>query len=316
MFKDYSDIAHAGADEATTRHQAHLHGGLVKFLHDFTKVVEIEGEKEVYDHSVEQVENTFLNNCSRGTIAAELENVARLPKSKGKNYYSNNYYCREDPVLLSNKLGSNLNHHIRDTIRVTILEIARKEKYLEYKLNETEDTIKEARLSDAVSTMTNVLSGKYGSCDLYDLQYSKEGDRGFLHQVIYTTANGVRTRPEITVDLNWVRDVFDKNFAVLEYEGTHAFTTKSEMIEIDPDKTLYDLEIVQVQGNRNERTNASYSTYGRSENSKARELFKVKEVVLAVSTDGTHSAIGSTAARATSTMRRRQKAAMIKSLNL
>jgi hypothetical protein len=327
MFNNYQNIAVAGADESTIYHQAYLHGKLVRFFNLTVSDLDVSDVNVDYQTIKVGVENVFKNNCEVTTILSQLEALGNLKPTHdyGWSYQRKGYYTNTNVTVYDHNDIDCIKGELSRLLTNTLLQIAKKEKYIDYKLSETEETRDITIISDSIAMSNNRLNRDLGMCDLFNLKYMNEKDRpngkGFVHQVKKVTSNighrGVATTPEIIVGKQWVEDVFDRGLAILEYEGTHAFTTQANKIEGDNEKTLYDIRIVQIQGDRKERLLANGERYySNLDNKHTRKLFKVKDVVLSVSADKQHQAIGSNAMRAESTMKRRQKAAMIKSLNL
>jgi len=325
MFNNHQDIAVAGADESTIYRQAYLHGKLVRFFNLTVSDLDVSDIDLAYQSIKAGVEKVFKENCECTTVTSQLETLGNLELTRdyGWSYQRRGYYATADiDVYNHNDIGC-IKGELSRLLTNTVLQIAKKEKYIEYKLSETEETKDVTKINDSIAMSNNRLNRDLGVCDLFNLKYINEEDRpnskGFVHQIrkVIGNSGGIATTPEIIVGKQWVEDVFDRGLAILEYEGTHAFTTQANKIEEDTEKTLYDIIIVQIQGNREERLLANGERYYRNiANKHTRKLFRVKDVVLSVSADKQHQAIGSNAMRAESTMKRRQKAAMIKSLNL
>ena len=127
--------------------------------------------------------------------------------------------------------------------------------------------------------------------------------------------NNKRCIPTIRVTDKWVTDVHDRKFTVLEYEGSSAYMLKANYLETDGDHDIYDAQLLQIKGTRDEVANASWysATWSRIS-----PLFKVKDVVLAVddTMESRIYAIGKDKSWAQRTLRRRQKARMMSSLVL
>jgi len=326
MFNNYQDIAVAGADESTIYHQAYLHGKLLSFFNLTISSLDLSDIEFTYQKIKSGVEKVFRENCKYTTVKSQLETLGglELTRSAGWSYQRRNYYASADIEIYDNNDIRCIKRELSTLLTNTILQIVKKEKYIEYKMNETDELKDKTKISDSISMSNHRLGVELCGCDLFGLAYIGEEERensiGFVHQVkrVIGNAGGINTTPEIVVNKQWVEDVFDKELAILEYEGTHAFTIQAHKVEEDSDKSLYNIRIVQIQGDREERLHAKreYWYGGNTDNRSIRNLFKVKDVFLSVSSDGNYKAIGNSAVRAESTMRRRQKAAMIKSLNL
>jgi len=325
MFKDYSTIAQASANEATIGYQAFAHGKLVSFLKSLSALIITDDLVPVYGEISRDVRKVFEKNCKKSTVQYELSELSDTPRPEGTPTFHRThsyYYYSALPFYSCNDLPRNVGTKAVRLITDTMLSIAKKEVYIEYKSSETEEIKEIAELSDVVAVMTRKLDTDYYGCELYKLSYKsnveREGSKGFIHQVMRTTSDGINTIPEIVVDKHWIDTVYNKNLAILEYEGNHAFVISACPNTVDSDKIIYNARIVQIQGTREERLLAGQDYgYGRTgDNTSVRKLFKVKDVAISVSSEGKHWAVGSSETRAVSTMRRRQKAEMIKSLNL
>ncbi len=124
-----------------------------------------------------------------------------------------------------------------------------------------------------------------------------------------------RCIPTIRVTDKWVTDIHARKFTVLEYEGSSAYMLKANYLETDGDHDIYDAQLLQIKGTRDEVAAASWYSASWS---KISPLFKVKDVVLAVddTMDNRIYAIGKDKSWAQRTLRRRQKARMMSSLVL
>lgn len=326
MFKDYTSLAMEDTRKDSVYHQAMLHSKLVKFAGSLLETIPVKDIEYNYQEIVDDINRIFKHNCSVGIVSSELEKLSSTePRgSRYFNYQTRQYYthCKLDLDTYGNRAIDFMKGDLSRAINSTLLNIAMKERYIEYKLNDNEENRAAVRLSDTVAMANLKLKKDLACAELFSLAYVSSEDRekslGFVHQVQPASPyqSGVVTKPEIIVDKQWIEDVHDRNLNILEYEGTHAFTLSAKLAHLNTDRTLYDIRIVQIQGNAKERLDANQERYYNNNGPGIRHLFKVKDVVLSVSSDNQYRAIGNTAKRAESTMKRRQKAAMIKSLNL
>lgn len=327
MFKDYTSLAMENTQEDSVSHQAMLQSKLVRFAKSLLELVPVKNLAYSYSQVVEDVNNTFKDNCSLGIVSNQLAILSNTQPKRDRyynTYHTRGYYayCRLEFDTVNNEAMDLVKGELSKAISSTLLNIAMKERYIEYKLNDNEEKRDAVKLSDTVAMANLKLNRQLAGSDLFNLKYVSSEERGepsgFVHQVqpgsLYQS--GILTRPEIIVDKQWMEEVHDRNLNILEYEGSHAFTLSAKLSHLNTDRTLYDVKIVQIQGNATERLDANRERYYSNNGPATRRLFKVKDVVLSVSSDNQHRAIGNTAKRAESTMKRRQKAAMLKSLNL
>ena len=316
MFKDYTQLAEKQASNLheTVAHQAYQHTLLVERLNRISPLVGIHNINSAYQDMTNQVAIVFDRNI-RGTPVSE-ELVSLTGKNKSYNYQGYNHLNTE--LSMEDIFGGSprIETAGKTFINSLFLEIVRKELYIEYVLADTPERQAKNNLQDTVIMMNRTLRTDLCDASLYHLTYMSSADRGgstgFVHQLKDNL--GGRTTPEIMVGVDWVETVFDKGLTLLEYQGARAFTVFNCEFEKDDIRTLYRTTVLQITGTREEVSRAGWSY--SSNNEATRTLFKVRELVLSQSADKQHWALGSDAVKAERTMRRRQKGAMMKQLNL
>ena len=320
MFKDYSMFAEVNAKNNTINKQAYLHGELVEHLSMLRNKLNLTNIKQAYTNCIKEVNSTFNHN--RQVIPLETELGCLRNSSKYYyNYHAKHYSASVGIDMCEDVLPDlrNLNNRI---INKVLLEIVKKEVFIEYLLNDTEEKRMASKIQDTVIKANHVLRVKLANADLYHLRYTNAYDEdcgpGFVHQVISQFDNAIKTKPEIGIDKDWCETVFDNNLMLLEFEGARAFTISADVKSTDQDKTLYNVSVLQITGTREEKNKAHGYFYTRnySVDEAIRKLFKVKDLVLSMSADKTHWALGTDEVKAERTMRRRQKMSMMKQLNL
>ena len=320
MFKDYSMFAEVNAKDDTINRQAYLHGELVEHLSMLRNKLNLTNIEQAYANCTKEVNSTFNHN--RQVIPLETELGCLRNSSKYYyNYHAKHYSASVGIDMCEDVLPDlrNLNNRI---INKVLLEIVKKEVFIEYLLNDTEEKRSASKIQDTVIKANHVLRVKLANADLYHLKYTNAYDEdcslGFVHQVISQSDNAIKTKPEIGIDKDWCETVFDNNLMLLEFEGARAFTISADVKSTDQDKTLYNVSVLQITGTREEKNKAHGYFYTRnySVDEAIRKLFKVKDLVLSMSADKTHWALGTDEVKAERTMRRRQKLSMMKQLNL
>jgi len=319
MFKDYSMFAEVNAKDDTINRQAYLHGELVEHLSMLRNKLNLTNIEKAYANCTKEVNSTF--NFNRQVMALETELGCLRNSSKYYyNYHARHYSASVGIDMCEDVLPDlrNLNNRI---INKVMLEMVKKEVFIEYLLNDTEEKRMASRIQDTVIKANHILRSKLSNADLYHLRYTnaydEESSPGFVHQVISQYDNAIKTKPEIGIDKDWCDKVFDNNLMLLEFEGARAFTVSADVKSTDQDKTLYNVKVLQITGTREEKNKANSYYYNKdSVDEDIRKLFKVKDLVLSMSADKTHWALGTDEVKAERTMRRRQKMSMMKQLNL
>ena len=320
MFKDYSMFAEVNAKNDTINKQAYLHGELVGHLSMLHSKLNLTNIEQAYANCIKEVNSTFNHNRQVIPLEAEL-GCLRNSSKYYYNYHARHYSASVGIDMCEDVLPDlrNLNNRI---INKVMLEIVKKEVFIDYLLNDTEEKRKASKIQDTVIKANHVLRNKLCNADLYHLKYTnaydEESSPGFVHQVISQSDNAIKTKPEIGIDKDWCDNVFGNNLMLLEFEGARAFTISADVKSTDQDKTLYNVKVLQITGTRQEknRANGYYYTKNYSVDEAIRKLFKVKDLVLSMSADKTHWALGTDEVKAERTMRRRQKLSMMKQLNL
>jgi len=320
MFKDYSMFAEVNAENDTINKQAYLHGELVGHLSMLHSKLNLTNIEEAYANCTKEVNSTFTHNRQVIPLKTEL-GCLRNSSKYYYNYHARHYSASVGIDMCEDVLPDlrNLNNRI---INKVLLEIVKKEVFIEYLLNDTEEKRSASKIQDTVIKANHVLRVKLANADLYHLRYTnaydEESSPGFVHQVISQSDNAIKTKPEIGIDKDWCEKVFDNNLMLLEFEGARAFTISADVKSTDQDKTLYNVKVLQITGTREEKNKAHGYFYTRnySVDEAIRKLFKVKDLVLSMSADKTHWALGTDEVKAERTMRRRQKLSMMKQLNL
>jgi hypothetical protein len=320
MFKDYKSIANCNAEDKSLNKQASLHGELVEYLKQLDAILGIKSLEEDYNFFSNKFLGVFNNNKNYSPIGDELKAMI----NEKTDYYSYSYRTlryQGDIRIQFNNIGmKSVASQTRSLINQILTEIVKKEIYIEYLLNDTEEQRERVKVQDTVVRCNKYLHHHLANSDLYNLTYSNANtttsDKIFAHDVI-SVSDSIKTKPQIYIDKTWCTNVYDKNLQILEFEGARAFTLKCEWLEEDEEKCIYDTQVVQITGTRDQKLLANRNHYYNSHNNAyVRDLFKVRDLALAVSKDGTYWAMGTTPAKATSTMRRRQKLAMMRELNL
>jgi len=321
MFKDYTHLENQIGSKDSIERQAYLHGKLTNYLNNINKLLGIADLKEEYDRLTRKMLAVFDNNKDHSPLEDEMAKLINV-KTQYYNYsYKINRYDTSHTFCMQYNHGlEELDRYNLSLINNTLLEIVKKELYIEYHLNDTEDQRKKARLQNTIIKCNSYLNHNLANAELYNLEYqnSEGSPSGFMHEVI-NMSREINTKPKIYVDEKWCTNVYDKNLQILEFEGARAFTLKCEWLEEDDEKCIYDTQVLQITGTRDEKllANRAHYYYSSRDNSAAlRVLFKVKDLALSVSKDGRHWALGTTPAKAASTMRRRQKLTMLRTLNL
>ena len=322
MFKNYNSIADIKAPIKTEEKQAHLHGELVHYLHQLNTILVIDDLQDAYNKITEKLSNVFINNRNYSPISEELNAMI----NEKADYYSYSYktmrYDGHYSFTFNNNGMESVRSHNKSLINTILLEIGKKELYIDYLLNDTEENREKVRVQDTVVKCNKYLNSNLAGSDLYDLTYTNAdslvSDKTvlFAHDVI-SMSDSIRTKPQIYIDKTWCTNVYDKNLHVLEFEGARAFTLKCEWLDEDEEKCIYDTQVLQITGTRDERLLASRQSWtGANNNEAVRRLFRIHNLALAIAQDGKFWALGTTPAKATSTLRRRQKMAMMNELNL
>lgn len=320
MFKDYKSIANCDAENKSLNKQASLHGELVEYLKQLDALLEIQDLQGTYDYFSNKFKGVFDNNKNYSPIGDELNAMI----NEKTDYYSYSYRTRqyggEVTIQFNNTGMKSVTSQNRSLINQILTEIVKKEVYIEYHLNDTEEQRERVKVQDTVVRCNKFLHTKLANSDLYNLTYSNAsdivGEKIFAHDIV-SLSDSIKTKPQIYIDKSWCTNVYDKNLQLLEFEGARAFTLKCEWLEEDEEKCIYDTQVVQITGTRDEKLLANRHHYYNGLNSEhVRSLFKVRDLALALSKDGKFWAMGTTPAKATSTMRRRQKLAMMRELNL
>jgi hypothetical protein len=321
MFKDYTHLENQIGSRDSIERQAYLHGKLTNYLNNINKLLGVKDLKEEYDRLTSKLMSVFENNKDHSPLEDEMAKLINV-KTQYYNYsYKINRYDTSHTFCMQYNHGiEELDRHNLSLINNTLLEIAKKELYIEYHLNDTEEQKEKVKLQNTIIKCNSYITHNLANAELYNLSYhnAESNPAGFSHEVI-STSGTIKTRPIIYVDKTWCTNVYDKNLHILEFEGARAFTLKCEWLEEDDEKCIYDTQVLQITGTRDEKllANRSHYYYSSRDNSEAiRVLFKVKDLALSVSKDGRHWALGTTPAKAASTMRRRQKLTMLRTLNL
>jgi len=321
MFKDYTHLENQIGSKDSIERQSYLHGKLTSYLNNLNRLLGIKDLEEEYRSLTSKMMSVFENNKDHSPLEDEMAKLINV-KTQYYNYsYKINRYDTSHTFRMQGNHGiEELDRYNLSIINNTLLEIVKKELYIEYHLNDTEKQREQVKLQNTIIKCNSYLNHTLANSEIYNLSYqSSEGNQvGFFHEVI-SPSNGIETKPKIYVDKAWCTNVYDKNLQILEFEGARAFTLKCEWLDEDDEKCIYDTQVLQIKGTRDEKllANGAYYYYSTRDSSAAiRVLFKVKDLALSVSKDGQHWALGTTPAKAASTMRRRQKLTMLRTLNL
>ncbi len=315
MFKDYKSIAEQQTKsyEDFVAHQAYLHTTLVDQLQKLSLLLGLSNPHELYEGMKSRVSSVFEQNSKFSPVEEELRNLAQVP---GNSFAHSSYYTYgrgTDPRIVETGVKG-VDSNGRTLISSLLLEIAKKEFYINYRQSDTPERQATNKLNDTVIQMNRMVTNTLSGSKLYQLAYvssaTRVGATGFVHQL--KALDSRFSTPEIMIDHNWIDTVFDKKLTILEYEGVRALTLSNSELEEDENRTLYNTKVLQITGTREEIVKAS-SYYGTRD---YKPLFKVKDLVLSVSADKQHWAMGKDAVSAERTMKRRQKLAMMKQLNL
>jgi len=332
MFKDLTYLADPNETEITSIHrQAYLHGELKSLLEVMNSQLQINDLEQLKEAALSNVEKAFEYNCNESPTQVELNKLI----NKKDKYYSRVYrftkeYEIPNRIIIHSKFKE-LQFDLSRSITTLISCLAKKEKYIEYVLSDNENNQEEVKLKDTVVYANDKLHNVLANADTYNLKYEssneREGKLGFIKQVKGYTDKGIKFTPEIIVDFNWCKKVWDTGLTILEYQGARAFTISCEFLRDGNDCKLYSTKVLQIRGTREEKNIASYHSYYSNTNWDAiGALFKVKDLVLAIPNNGIsntgylynspHMALGQDEEWAERTMRRRQKIDMMKQLNL
>jgi len=328
MFSDYISIARQYYDEpgyekdkSSLPYQANRYYSLINYLKTITNNIEYD-YKDLYDEIKSSIFEKFNSSIKNGSINSELcELIEVRPPNRDFSHSYSNY----SPSYSANRMYEkqrdkseddldDISYGISNHLSYVMSYIVRKECYLNYKINETEDDIIKAEYKDKVLKLNRNIQ-QIGSNYMYGLHYTYVNDtykKSTFNKEI-THMDPIRYKPNIIVDKNWFDTVGDKGFQILEYQGSRAFTISAEEYSKDSNRTLYFVKTLQMTGTREEMRNANWHNVL----DKLDKIVKIKELVLSVSNqDDKIWALGEDESWAERTMRARQKRTMMNGLNI
>lgn len=330
MFRDYEELngkyftenGHAN-DPKSLPYQANRYYSLVRHVEQQATSVNYDLE-ELYALTKINLHEKFEAATKNGSVNGELLVLINL-LDHNKNYYS---YSNYSPGYEANRMYSramkekeeyeplwDMRDRISNYLSFALSEIVKKEIYLDYKLNETEDDIVRNEYKDKVINLNRKLS-HIGSNYLFNLRYTfvgkdEEDKSSFVKDV--TRITPIKYNPTIKVNKHWFDTVGDLGFQILEYQGSRAFTISAEEYSSDSNRTLYFVQSLQITGTRDEMQRANWHRNGNEVD----KLIKIKDLILCVSNqDDKIWALGADESWAERTMRARQKRTMMKGLNI
>ena len=331
MFRDYkvlngkyfTEDGHAN-DPKSLPYQANRYYSLVRHLEHLATSINYD-LKELYEHLQSNLFEKFNSSTKNGSVNGELLVLINFSDSHSTEYYSYSNYSTsyEANRMYSKSLKYNkeveplwdIRDNIGNHLSYTMYEIVKKEIYIDYKLNETEDDIIRNEYKDKVLGLNRKLS-HIGSNHLFNLNYSfvtkdEDDEAKFIKDVRSITP--MRYNPTIKVNKHWFDTVGDLGFQILEYQGSRAFPISAEEYSRDNNRTLYFVQALQITGTREEMREANWYHNGEAVD----KLIKIKDLVLSVSNqDDKIWALGADESWAERTMRARQKRKMMEGLNI
>ena len=324
MFSDYKLLAvqynSEIEEERSVPCQAHKYYELIKYVSHLSSYLKYD-ITELYDMLKAEVFEKFQSSSKRYSTNRELDKLVNY-RDKTQDYYHQghiyrpNYDSRELYAQYTETAGcqcssitSTLSTHLAEVLN----EIAKKDCYINYKTNETEEDITNAEYKDKVTLCNNRLN-EVASQWLYSLSYeytTEESELGFRKDV--RSLSPLRYNPIINVDSKWFDSVYDHNIQILEYQGSRAYTLSAELVKRDSEKAFYYVEVLQMTGTRDEMSAANW----HHSEANMDKIMKTQHLVLSMSTGGDGIwALGSDENWAYRTMKARQKRHMYKQLTI
>jgi len=325
MFKDFSKCADQKETKNSVPHQAHLHGELVNYLLHLDSFLKLVDLKEMYALHQAHAKKIFNENLIVTRTSSELnalvnmrdDNYSRSYRARGYDTHENNLtltYERKDILF-------DTHHSNQRIINNLLVEICKKETYIEHKQSDNTASLANDKIKDAVIDMNSWLQRGLHGTDLYNLRYraktedETDKDVGFVKQV--KKVEPLRIDPEIVIDTHWCNTVFDTKRTILEYQGARTFTLALTPVSSNSRMKMFRTTQLQIRGTREQvYTARSYFNHGQWKN--IGPLFKTHELFFCVSqgVGKEYWALGSDEKKAESVMRRRQKLEMLRTLNL
>ena len=326
MFSNYKELAKeyyadedAPVNKVSLSYQANRYYSLINYLNNITEHIDYD-YKNLVDRCKSDIFEKFNDAIKSGSVTAELkmlindsnDNRYYSYSSYGPSYQTARFYSKEmanDNNGLSD-IKSEISKHVSDVV----CEILKKDCYLNYKVNETEEDVLRSKYQDKVLNLNRKIQ-HIDSNFMYRMHYTYVNDTykkaTFNKEITHT--DPVRYRPNIVVDKNWFDTVGDKGFQILEYQGSRAFTISAEEYSSDSNRTLYFVKVLQLTGTRIEMQKANWhNVMDRMD-----KIVKVRDLILSVSNqDDKIWALGADETWAERTMRARQKRTMMKGLNI
>jgi len=325
MFKDFSKLANQYAKKDSVEYQAHLHGKLCEIIFSMRESFGLLNIQNKYQLYQTKAEDTFENNINQGSTAKEVEN---LINSSGSSFGYRTYRHQSYNSGMSNAFNAEYQHtpDVKDVeyaannlFSTTMIEIAKKEVYIDHKQNYSQEKKNNDKVKDAVIEANYNINHKLGLVNTYRLKYvnanTREGRTGFIKQVV--KPEPLVINPEISIDATWVKDIQHKNLAVLEWQGARTFTLTMTPLEENDDREIFKTKCLQIRGTRDQMHIANnYWNQGRWES--IGPMFKVHDLFFCRSKnqERVHWALGSDVKKAESVMKRRQKLEMLRTLNI
>jgi hypothetical protein len=327
MFKDFSEYADENEIKSSVAYQAHLHGELVAYILHLNKFINLVDLERMYNLHQTHSLGTFQNNLIVTRTPDELNNLINMKEnSRTMSYRSNQYDSHEKHMTLTYQRKEPLydaHHTTQRIINNLMVEVCKKETYIDHVQNYSAENLAKDRIKDAVLDMNLHLYRTLHSSNLYNLKYRTQTDEryadknsvGFVKQV--RKVEPLRIDPEIVIDANWCDKVFDTNRAILEYQGARTFTLTLDLLSENSRMKMFKSKQLQIKGTR-EQTNTANSYFNSGTWKNIGPLFKVHDLFFCVSkgVGKEYWALGSDEKKAESVMRRRQKLEMLRTLNV
>jgi len=326
MFSNYKELAKeyyvdedAPVNKVSLSYQANRYYSLINYLNNITEHIEYD-YKNLVDKCKSDIFEKFNDAIKNGSVTAELnmlinnsnDNRYYSYSSYGPSYQTARFYSKE--MANHNNGLSDIKSEISKHVSDVVCEILKKDCYLNYKVNETEEDVLRSKYQDKVLNLNRKIQ-HIDSNFMYRMHYTYVNDtykKATFNKEI-THIDPVRYRPNIIVDKNWFDTVGDKGFQILEYQGSRAFTISAEEYSSDSNRTLYFVKVLQLTGTRVEMQKANWhNVMDRMD-----KIVKVRDLILSVSNqDDKIWALGADETWAERTMRARQKRTMMKGLNI
>ena len=323
MFKDFSEYADVNEMKRSIPHQAYLHGEIVKYMLHLNKFLNIIDLQRMYKLHQDHSKQIFKENLVVNRTDSELNALCNTHNNNNnRSYRARNYDSHENSLALNYQkkdVLSDTHHANLRIINSLIVEICKKETYIEHMQTYTAESLEKDKVKDAVLDMNLHLYRDLNGSNLYNLKYRAQEAKldkvGFVKQVM--KVEPLRIDPEIVIDTEWCEKVFKPNRQILEYQGSRTFTLTLDLVSENEHMQMFKTKQLQIRGTREQMNRAnSYFCYGQWKN--IGPMFKSHDLFFCVSKGigKEYWALGSDEKKAESVMRRRQKLQMLRTLNL